>query len=125
MGKKYSASFAYVLRHFELTISFSYEYHYYNLHRTISVILSELILLFLYLGFISLNNGVKNSKNLGYVENLQDILEAYKPDEILFSTEGLPTQFIIETMSKITEPIVFRLVSKNNMISSTSKNKSG
>lgn len=79
-----------------------------------------------YLGFISLNNGMKNPKNLGAIENLNDILEVYKPNEILFSTEELSTQFIIETMSKIKEPIAFRLVTKNNiMISSTSKNKSG
>ncbi len=79
-----------------------------------------------YLGFISLNNGIKNSKNLGSIENLSDILEAFKPNEILFSTEELSMQFIIETMSKIKEPIAFRLVTKNNtIISSTSKNKSG
>jgi GT2 family glycosyltransferase len=79
-----------------------------------------------YAGFISLNNGIKNTKNLGSIENLNDILEAYKPNEILFSTEELSTQFIIETMSKIKEPIAFRLVTKNNtIISSTSKNKSG
>ena len=86
-----------------------------------------------YIGFISLNNGINlpagrqgNSKNLGAIENLHDILEAYKPNEILFSTEELSTQFIIETMSKIDEPIAFRLVTKNNtIISSTSKNKSG
>ncbi len=79
-----------------------------------------------YAGFISLNNGIKNTKNLGSIENLNDILETYKPNEILFSTEELSTQFIIETMSKIKEPIAFRLVTKNNtIISSTSKNKSG
>ena len=79
-----------------------------------------------YAGFISLYNGIKNPKNLGSIENLNDILEAYKPNEILFSTEELSTQFIIETMSKIKEPIAFRLVTKNNtIISSTSKNKSG
>ncbi|MCC6583368.1 MAG: glycosyltransferase [Chitinophagales bacterium] len=79
-----------------------------------------------YAGFISLHNGIKNIKNLGSIDNLNDILEAYKPNEILFSTEELSTQFIIETMSKIKEPIAFRLVTKNNtIISSTSKNKSG
>lgn len=79
-----------------------------------------------YIGFISLSNGLKNQKNIGTIESLHDILEAYKPNEILFSTEDLPTQFIIETMSKIKEPIAFRLVTKNNtIISSTSKNKSG
>jgi len=79
-----------------------------------------------YIGFISLNNGLMNSKNLGTIENLNDIIDAYKPNELLFSTEEVSTQFIIETMSKIKEPIAFRLVTKNNtIISSTSKNKSG
>jgi GT2 family glycosyltransferase len=79
-----------------------------------------------YLGFISIKNGVKNTKNLGLIENLKDILDAYKPNEILFSTEDLSMQFIIETMSKIAQPIEYKLVSKNNtMISSTSKNTAG
>ena len=60
------------------------------------------------------------------IENLKDILEAYQPNEILFSTEDLSTQFIIETMSNIKESIVFRLVTKNRIIiSSTSKNTTG
>ena len=79
-----------------------------------------------YIGFISLNNDNKHSKNLGAIENLNDIIDAYQPNELLFSTEEVSTQFIIETMSKIKEPIVFRLVTKNNtIISSNSKNKSG
>ncbi|HOU47722.1 MAG TPA: hypothetical protein PLL99_07950, partial [Chitinophagales bacterium] len=50
----------------------------------------------------------------------------YHPNEILFSTEELSTQFIIDTMSKIEQPITFRIVTKNNtIISSTSKNTSG
>lgn len=93
---------------------------------TISAQLSTTHLNHLYLGFISLQNGLKAKKYLGSIESLHDILEAYKPNEILFSTEDLTTQFIIETMSKINEPIVFRLVTKNNtIISSTSKNTSG
>lgn len=79
-----------------------------------------------YLGFISIKNGLNATKNLGSIENLNDILDAYKPNDILFSTEELSTQFIIETMSKIKEPVAFRLVTKNNtIISSTSKNTSG
>ncbi|MFN8296258.1 MAG: glycosyltransferase [Chitinophagales bacterium] len=79
-----------------------------------------------YLGFISIKNGLNATKNLGSIENLNDILDAYKPNDILFSTEELSTQFIIDTMSKIKEPVAFRLVTKNNtIISSTSKNTSG
>ena len=79
-----------------------------------------------YIGFISLHNGLKHPKNLGGIENLTDIVDAYKPNELLFSTEEVSTQFIIESMSKIKEPVAFRLVSKNNtIISSTSKNKTG
>jgi FlaA1/EpsC-like NDP-sugar epimerase len=79
-----------------------------------------------YIGFISLNNGIQHPKNLGAIENMNDIIDAYHPNELLFSTEEVSTQFIIETMSKIKEPIAFRLVTKNNtIISSTSKNKSG
>lgn len=79
-----------------------------------------------YLGFISIKNGIKNNKNLGSIENLKDILDAYKPNEILFSTEDLSMQFIIETMSKIEQPIEYKLVSKNNtIISSNSKNAAG
>jgi FlaA1/EpsC-like NDP-sugar epimerase len=79
-----------------------------------------------YLGFISVKNGIKNNKNLGSIENLKDILDAYKPNEILFSTEDLSMQFIIETMSKIEQSIEYKLVSKNNaIISSTSKNTAG
>ncbi|MFN8261008.1 MAG: glycosyltransferase [Chitinophagales bacterium] len=79
-----------------------------------------------YLGFVSVKNGVKANKYLGSIENLKDILEAYQPNEILFSTEDLSTQFIIETMSNIKESIVFRLVTKNKIIiSSTSKNTTG
>lgn len=79
-----------------------------------------------YLGFIAVKNGTKNNKNLGSIENLKDILDAYKPNEILFSTEDLSMQFIIETMSKIDQAIEYKLVSKNNtMISSKSKNAAG
>lgn len=100
---------------------------------TISEQISKSHLKHNYAGFISLNNGINlpagrhgNPKNLGSIDNLHDILETYKPNEILFSTEELSTQFIIETMSKIDKPVAFRLVTKNNtMISSTSKNKSG
>ena len=80
----------------------------------------------IYIGFISPIDGIKNVKNLGSIDNLHDIIDVYNPNEILFSTEELSTQFIIETMSKIKAPIAFRLVTKNNtIISSTSKNKSG
>ena len=79
-----------------------------------------------YIGFISIKNGVKNNKNLGSIENLQDILDAYKPNEILFSTEDLSMQFIIESMSRIEQSIEYKLVSKNNtIISSASKNTAG
>ena len=79
-----------------------------------------------YIGFISLHNGIKNPKNIGTIENLNEIIDAYKPNEILFSTEELSTQFIIQTMAKINLPIAFRLVTKNNtIISSTSKDTVG
>lgn len=79
-----------------------------------------------YVGFVSVRNGKKATHYLGSIENLEDILEAYHPNEILFSTEDLPMQFIIETMSKIKQPIVFRLISKNKtIISSISKNTTG
>ena len=94
--------------------------------KTISEQLQQSNKKYTYLGFISIKNGVKATKNLGSIENLNDILDAYKPNDILFSTAELSTQFIIDTMSKIDEPIAFRLVTKNNtIISSTSKNKSG
>lgn len=94
--------------------------------KTISEQLQQSNKKYKYLGFISIKNGVKATKNLGSIENLNDILDAYKPNDILFSTAELSTQFIIDTMSKIDEPIAFRLVTKNNtIISSTSKNKSG
>lgn len=79
-----------------------------------------------YIGFVSIKNGIKSKKYLGATENIFDIIEAYHPNEILFSTEELSTQFIIDTMSKIEQPITFRIVTKNNtIISSTSKNTSG
>ncbi|MCB0507229.1 MAG: glycosyltransferase [Chitinophagales bacterium] len=79
-----------------------------------------------YLGYVSLHNGILSKHNLGTIEQLQDIVEAYKPDEILFSTDEITTQFIIETMSKIKIPIVFRLVTQNKtIISSSSKNTIG
>ena len=63
---------------------------------------------------------------MGSIENLQDILDAYKPNEILFSTEDLSMQFIIESMSRIEQSIEYKLVSKNNtIISSASKNTAG
>jgi hypothetical protein len=94
--------------------------------KTISEQLQQSNKKYKYLGFISIKNGVKATKNLGNIENLNDILDAYKPNDILFSTDELTTQFIIETMSKINEPIAFRLVTKNKtIISSTSKNTSG
>ena len=50
----------------------------------------------------------------------------YQPNEILFTTEHLSSQFIIDTMSHIEQVIAFKMVSKNEtIISSTSKNKSG
>lgn len=80
----------------------------------------------IYLGFVSIKNDIKAAKNLGTIENLKEILDVYHPNEILFSTEELSTQFIIETMASIQEPIVFRLVTKNNtIITSSSKNTAG
>ena len=79
-----------------------------------------------YLGFVALQDGQLHTKKLGTIENINEILKAFKPNEILFFTADLSTQFIIETMARIEEPIAFRLVTKNNtIISSTSKNKSG
>ena len=79
-----------------------------------------------YIGFVSQNNDNKTSKNLGVIDDLEDVITAYQPNEILFSTQDVSTQFIIETMAKITQPIVYRLVSKGNtIISSNSKNTSG
>jgi O-antigen biosynthesis protein len=94
--------------------------------KTISEQIEQSLLKHTYVGFISLHNDIKSPKNLGAIENLNDIMGVYRPNEILFSTEDLSTQFIIETMSKIKEPITFRLVTRNNtIISSTSKNSSG
>ncbi|HNE50927.1 MAG TPA: glycosyltransferase [Chitinophagales bacterium] len=79
-----------------------------------------------YIGFVSIKNGIKSKKYLGTTENIFEIIEAYRPTEVLFSTDELTTQFIIDTMSKIKQPIVFRIVTKNNtIISSASKNTTG
>ena len=60
------------------------------------------------------------------MNEIADLKAAIKPNEILFSTEDLSMQFIIETMSKIEQSIEYKLVSKNNtIISSASKNTAG
>ena len=79
-----------------------------------------------FIGFISIHNDSKHIKHLGSIENIHAVIEMYQPNEILFTTEHLSSQFIIDTMSHIEQVIAFKMVSKNEtIISSTSKNKSG
>jgi hypothetical protein len=77
------------------------------------------------LGFVRAN-GSAEKKSLGHVNELQDIVDAYEPDEILFSTDKLSMQFIIQAMTAIQQPVEFKMVSKSNTaIGSSSKNTSG
>lgn len=79
-----------------------------------------------YIGFITLNSIEKSASWLGNLEHLHDIIESYQPTEILFSTETISTQVMIETMASIRTPMVFKLITKNKtIISSSSKNASG
>ncbi len=78
-----------------------------------------------YAGFVRVN-GVEEKNNLGDIDQLEDIVEAYEPDEILFSTDKLSMQFIIQKMTAIRQPVEFKMVSqRNSAIGSSSKNRSG
>lgn len=78
-----------------------------------------------YLGLVRVN-GADEKNTLGHVEALEDIVAAYGPDELLFSTDKLSMQFIIQKMTAIPQPVEFKMVShRNSAIGSSSKNRSG
>jgi hypothetical protein len=78
-----------------------------------------------YTGLVRVN-GAPEKNSLGDIHQLEDIVEAYEPDEILFSTDKLSMQFIIQKMTVIQQPVEFKMVSqRNSAIGSSSKNRSG
>ncbi|HNF47926.1 MAG TPA: glycosyltransferase [Chitinophagales bacterium] len=79
-----------------------------------------------YIGFVSLKNDREQTDYLGNMESLAEIIEVYSPDELLFSTDTVPMQTIVQAMSKIKGKLDYKLISKNtSIIGSSSKNEGG
>ncbi len=79
-----------------------------------------------YTGFVSLKNDSVQTGYLGNIESLAEIIDVYSPDELLFSTDTVPMQTIVQAMSKIKGKLDYKLISKNTaIIGSSSKNEGG
>jgi O-antigen biosynthesis protein len=80
-----------------------------------------------FIGFIGFNNSEKNDEQLGDFEQLDDIADAFKIDEIIFCTKSVPAANVISTMSRLGERYNFKILPPQSMsiIGSDSKNSAG
>jgi O-antigen biosynthesis protein len=80
-----------------------------------------------FIGFIGYKNSEKNIDHLGDFEQLDDIADAFRIDEIIFCTKNIPATDVISTMSRLGERFNFKILPPQSMsiIGSDSKNSAG
>lgn len=81
------------------------------------------------LGYISPERVIeKDEKNIGEIEQIKEIINIYRIDEIIFCSKDIPAHHIIEWMTRIGHKLVeFKIVpdESNFIIGSNSKDKPG
>lgn len=82
-----------------------------------------------YLGYVSVSeSGVQNENYLGHEQQLAEIVELFKVEEIIFCSKDLSTQHIMQWMYTISKPDVhFKIVPEESVfiIGSNSKDEPG
>ncbi len=87
---------------------------------------------FQHLGFVlpdseSYPNELREEERLGHLNQLAELVELYRPDEIIFCSKDISSQQIISQMAAIGSKVDFKIVPEESMsvIGSDSKNSNG